>query len=203
MAEGGGTDSFTLVLNRQPTSNVTVTVTADADTAVAAGGNAAGTSATLTFTPQNWNVAQTVTVSAVDDADVEGAHSGSLGFAVASTDASYNGLAVAPLSVAITDNDQAPVGVVRAQLSVTPGGGINASTFNSNSFKLDNLSTGGHELTSFTIDLTNAVMAGWSSNRPVSPGTRRPRCSPSTPRSASPSWGPASAVDPTARAIAR
>ena len=60
LTEGGSNNTYTVVLESPPTANVTVTVASD---------NAAvtRTPATLTFTTQNWNTAQTVTVSPVDD----------------------------------------------------------------------------------------------------------------------------------------
>ena len=59
MTEGARTDSYTVVLTSQPTANVTVTITPDGQETV--------DKTTLTFTPSNWNMAQTATVSAADD----------------------------------------------------------------------------------------------------------------------------------------
>src|SRR5207237_572674 len=59
VVEGGATDTYTVVLTSKPTANVIITLTADAQLSV--------TPATITFTPDNWNIAQTVTVTAVDD----------------------------------------------------------------------------------------------------------------------------------------
>jgi hypothetical protein len=101
VTEGGATDTYTLVLTSQPSSNVTVTLSPSAQLTTVP--------TPLVFSPTNWNVAQTVTVSAVDDGIVEGPHSGTVAHAVASADASYNGLTVAPVAVSITDNDSATV----------------------------------------------------------------------------------------------
>lgn len=60
---------------------------------------------TFTFTPSNWNTAQTVTVAAVDDPLPEGAHSTRLFHAITSTDANYNGKAVRNVNVTINDNE--------------------------------------------------------------------------------------------------
>jgi Ca2+-binding RTX toxin-like protein len=83
-------------LNTQPSANVTVAITPESQVTVSLGA--------LTFTPANWNVAQTVTVTAVDDAVVEGDHLGLISHATTSTDTLYNNL-VAPLTVNISDND--------------------------------------------------------------------------------------------------
>lgn len=60
--EGGGTDSFTVVLNTQPTATVSLTLTNSnpAEATLSTG--------TLSFAPGVWDVAQTVTVTGVDDA---------------------------------------------------------------------------------------------------------------------------------------
>jgi Ca2+-binding RTX toxin-like protein len=83
-------------LNTQPSANVTVAITPESQVTVSL--------RALTFTPANWNVAQTVTVKAVDDAVVEGNHGSRISHATTSTDTLYNNL-VAPLTVNISDND--------------------------------------------------------------------------------------------------
>jgi Ca2+-binding RTX toxin-like protein len=83
-------------LNTQPTANVTVAITPASQVTVS--------QRALTFTPVNWNVPQTVTVTAVDDAVVEGNHVSPISHATTSTDTLYNNL-VAPLTVNISDND--------------------------------------------------------------------------------------------------
>ncbi len=95
--EGGAGDSFTVALASQPTANVTVAIGGDADVAAA--------TATLTFTPQNWNVAQTVAVNAVNDTLVEGTETAKLTLDVSSGDAGYNALPNALVNVTVTDND--------------------------------------------------------------------------------------------------
>jgi hypothetical protein len=110
-AEGGATDTYSLVLNTQPTANVTVALN---------GGTQLTTSApSLTFTRANWNVAQTVTVTAVDDTLVEGNHTGTIAHTVSSGDSKYDGLIIAPLSVAITDNDAAAGIPIRVEAEST------------------------------------------------------------------------------------
>jgi len=91
-----GSDIYKVRLNTQPTANVTVAITPGTQVTVSLG--------TLTFTPANWNVAQTVTVKAIDDAVVEGNHVSLISHATTSTDTLYNNL-VAPLTVNISDND--------------------------------------------------------------------------------------------------
>ena len=66
VTEAGGTDSFTVVLDAQPASNVVVSV-GSADT-----GEVTVSPAQLTFTNSNWDTAQTVTVTGVNDSLTDG-----------------------------------------------------------------------------------------------------------------------------------
>ena len=125
VTEGGNTDSVDVVLDSQPASDVTFNLSPDTQLGVNV--------SSLTFTSVNWNVAQTVTVNAVDDSVVEGAHTGSLAFSVSSSDQSYNALSVSSLSVSITDNDVAvPAGITVTQSNgssaVTEGGATDSYT---------------------------------------------------------------------------
>ena len=66
VTESGSTDTFDVVLDAQPDSDVVLTVTSG-DT-----GEATVSPATLTFTNANWSIAQTVTVTGVDDNIIDG-----------------------------------------------------------------------------------------------------------------------------------
>ena len=67
----GGTGTYTVALTSEPTADVTVTVNvpANTDVSVDTDSNEEGNQNTLTFTADNWNTAQPVTVSAAEDAD--------------------------------------------------------------------------------------------------------------------------------------
>ncbi|MBT5793871.1 MAG: hypothetical protein HOI10_03265, partial [Deltaproteobacteria bacterium] len=65
-SEDGTTATFNVALKSAPSANVTVSVTSS-DTA-----EATVSPATLTFTPANYNTTQQVTVTGVDDNDVDG-----------------------------------------------------------------------------------------------------------------------------------
>jgi uncharacterized protein (DUF2141 family) len=97
VTEGGATDTYTVVLNSAPTGDVTITLNS--------GTQLSTNVPTLTFTAGNWNVAQTVTVTAVNDTVGEGPHQGVITSTVSSTDSNYNGLSVASVVAQITDND--------------------------------------------------------------------------------------------------
>ena len=95
-------DGYTVVLDTEPTANVTVTVAGHAGTDVTPDPT------TLTFTTSNWNTAQTVTVTAGDDADTTD-DSVTLTHSAASTDTDYSGITIAGVVVTVRDNDTAQV----------------------------------------------------------------------------------------------
>ena len=97
----GGTATYTVVLDSEPTGNVTVTIQDPTDnTDVTA-------AATLTFTPLNWDTAQTVTVTAAQDANLTN-DTVTLTHSAASTDTGYDTIAIASVTVTVTEDD-APV----------------------------------------------------------------------------------------------
>jgi len=97
VTESGITDTYTLALGTQPTADVVVSVTGTDQIMVSP--------VALTFTQQNWDVPQTVTVSAVDDSVDEGDHTAVITHSAVSADTGYNGLSVADVTVSITDDD--------------------------------------------------------------------------------------------------
>ncbi len=100
--EAGGTADFSVKLNSQPTSDVTIDVSS-LDT-----GEGTVAPASLTFTPANWNAYQTVAVTGVDDDLADGNQSFAVALAAAtSTDTDYDGLDPADVTVVNTDNDSA------------------------------------------------------------------------------------------------
>ena len=110
-------DGYTVVLDTEPTADVVVTVAGHVGTDVTANPT------TLTFTMSNWETAQTVTVTADDDADTTD-DSVALTHSAASADSGYSGITIAGVAVTVNDNDTAQVlgvGVApgNAQLVVT------------------------------------------------------------------------------------
>ena len=101
VTEGGVTDALGFVLTSQPTADVTINLTLPADLAAS--------QTSLVFTSVNWNVAQNVIVSAVDDAAFEGTEQASVTLSLTSADAAYSGLSVPAVSFTVTDNDVAPL----------------------------------------------------------------------------------------------
>ncbi len=110
VGESGTTDTFTVVLNAQPNSNVVLTVVSG-DT-----GEATVGPATLTFTPANWNTPQTVTVTGVNDDLVDGSQTTTVTVAVddANSDDNFDPVANQTVSVSTSDNDAAGFTIVES-----------------------------------------------------------------------------------------
>ena len=120
-------DSYTVVLNTQPTADVTVTVAGHAGTDV----TLTPDPPTLAFTSMNWDTPQTVTVTAGNDADTT-SDTVSLTHGAASSDSNYDGITIAVVTVTVNDNDTTrppPPPPPR-----TDGGGGGASSNRSPSF---------------------------------------------------------------------
>ena len=118
----GGTASYTVVLARQPTADVTVTVGNRGDAADDADLTASPT--TLTFTPATWDTPQTVTVAAAQDDDgVDG--SAVITHTAASSDAGYDAIAIPDVTATEVDDD--PLGVEVSAASITVAEGDTAS----------------------------------------------------------------------------
>ncbi|HEX3052504.1 MAG TPA: SH3 domain-containing protein, partial [Aggregatilineaceae bacterium] len=96
VTEGGATDTFTVVLNSQPTAGtVTVSATPDAQCDLGAG---ASVPVSHTFGAADWSTVWTVTVAAVDDAVAEGPHS-----CLITNDITASGAAEYPIGMPVTD----------------------------------------------------------------------------------------------------
>ena len=165
--EAGGTATFTVVLNSQPTANVTIGLSSSDVTE----GTVAP--ASLTFTTANWNVAQTVTVTGVDDAFADG----NTGYtivtaAAASADAAYSGFD--PSDVAATNTDDDLVGVTvnpTAGLTTTEAGGTATFTLVLNSQPTGSVTIGltSNDLTEGTVAPASVTFtaANWNVSQTV------------------------------------
>ena len=105
VSESGTTATFTVVLNSQPSSDVVFDVTSG-DTSEATLSTAA-----LTFTSSNWNTAQTVTVTGVDDSLIDGDIVSTTTVSVndGSSDNAFDGLSDQTVSVTTEDDDSVSV----------------------------------------------------------------------------------------------
>jgi hypothetical protein len=101
--------TFTVVLRQAPTNDVVVPITATYDATNASNREGTVDKSSLTFTTGNWNTPQTVTVTSVDDLEVDGTKTYQLGVSTtSSTDPDYNGLD--PRNVTIINNDKSVPG---------------------------------------------------------------------------------------------
>ena len=118
VSESGTTQSFSVSLTAQPLSDVVITIDSnDEDEAVVS-------TDTLTFTPSNWNNAQTVTVTGVDDVIVDGDQTTTLTVAIddSSSDDAFDGLSSQTVEATTTDDDEAGFSVNRGTVSVSESG---------------------------------------------------------------------------------
>jgi hypothetical protein len=105
VSEDGMTDTYELVLTTPTVDDVTISLEhlANQVTAVSA---ETGTNF-LVFNSSNWNIPQTVLVSAIDDDLVEGPHRAWITHRISTSDPGYQQAFVLQESVSIIDNDEA------------------------------------------------------------------------------------------------
>ncbi|MES2981163.1 MAG: Calx-beta domain-containing protein [Verrucomicrobiota bacterium] len=121
VAESAGTDTFTVALNTQPTTDVVISVTSN-NTA-----EATVNTSTLTFTALNWAAPQTVTVTGVGDSiDRDDTTTITLSIVDASSDDIFDPVPDQTVNVTCTDDDT--VGFTVTQTSGTTVVGENAGT---------------------------------------------------------------------------
>ena len=97
----GASETYTVVLDSEPTADVTVTVSGAASTDLAV------TPSSLTFTDSDWSTAQTVTVAADEDADADNDEV-TLTHAVSGGDYGSNSVTAASVDVTVDDDEVAP-----------------------------------------------------------------------------------------------
>ena len=95
----GSSGTYTIVLDSQPTATVTVTINDPTDNT-----DVTADQASLTFSPTDWNVPQTVTVRAAHDNDTDN-ETATVTHTVTSTDSSYGGASADSVAVTVTDDD--------------------------------------------------------------------------------------------------
>lgn len=97
-AGGSETDTYTLALNRYPTTDVVIAIAPDPQTLTEP--------ATLTFTPNNFDTPQTISLRAFDDNQIEGNHLSTIRHTIVSGDAAYTTtLSIPSVTATVYDND--------------------------------------------------------------------------------------------------
>ena len=109
----GASDTYTVALDTKPTADVTVAITGHADTDITLSGDTL-TDDTLTFTSENWNTAQTVTVTAGVDDDAVNEEEATLTHTVTGT-AEYAGVTADSVTVTIVEKDTSVLSVGDAE----------------------------------------------------------------------------------------
>jgi hypothetical protein len=97
MVEGETSDTIGVSLKRMPTQPVVITFVPDSQVDISP--------ATLTFTPDNFNVYQFVQVTPIDDTTPEMFHQGQVSAVVASEDLSYSMISMPSIEYCLYDND--------------------------------------------------------------------------------------------------
>ena len=91
------TDTYTVVLDTVPSANVVIAIESVGTAAVTV------SPAFLRFTTTNWNTAQTVTVTGVDDNVDQGNRSVTITHTATSGDTNYSGISIAPVTATVVD----------------------------------------------------------------------------------------------------
>ena len=110
----GGSSTYTVALDTEPSADVTISLS------LAAGSDEDITvdNTSLTFTPENWDAAQEITVSAEEDDD---AVNGAATIEHAASGEGYDGVSVSSVTAMEEDNDTAGVTVTPTALTVVEG----------------------------------------------------------------------------------
>ena len=118
--EEGDSGTYTVVLDSQPAGDVTVTIEGIANTDLSLDNT------TLTFTDQDWNTAQEVTVTAEHDDEAVDEAVVTISHTLSSTaDSAYDGATAVGIPVTVTDDDT--VGVTISETALTIGEGDSAT----------------------------------------------------------------------------
>ena len=118
----GANATYTVVLDGSPASDVVIAVSSSGDVTVDTDAVTTGNQSTLTFTPSNWDTAQTVTVTAAEDTDGTDDIVAITHTVVPSDSADeFDLVRVANVTVTVTDDDYG-VTVSARTLTVAEGG---------------------------------------------------------------------------------
>ena len=159
----GSSGSYTVVLTTRPNADVMIAISGQAGTDVSVSGETL-TNDVLTFTTENWNVAQAVTVTAGDDDDAA-ADSVTLKHSVEGGD--YQGIVAWPVSVKITDDDTAGVSINPTELTVPEGGsGTYTVVLDSQPTADVTITISGHDATDVSVDEATLTFTASDWNTP-------------------------------------
>ena len=118
VSETGTSDTFSVVLDTEPTANITIALT-DNDTD---NSELTHNPASLIFSTGNWSVAQTVTVVGIDDSPTLDGDQYTALTLTASGDSQYNALSTQSVIVTTSDNDTASFSLSKTTATVSESG---------------------------------------------------------------------------------
>ena len=113
--EGGAGKSYSMNLATEPKASVTVIVDLPANAAFTV------SPGSLTFTPDDWDQSQQITVTATEDSNARDELAATINHSIASDDTKYRAVSVSSVAVTVTDNDNAGVVVSEATLTIEEG----------------------------------------------------------------------------------
>jgi hypothetical protein len=157
--EAGANQTFTIALASKPSANVVITLTSsnEAEGRISRTGGVCNNSATVatgactvTFTSANWNVAQTIRVTGIDDLPIDGNIAYTVTGTVTSADSIYNALTFSNVSLTNNDNDTAGVNFSKTVSLVTKEDG----TFENTTVTLNSIPSSNVTLTFSSTDTT-------------------------------------------------
>jgi hypothetical protein len=118
VSETGSSGPLEIILGAEPSADVTIAITANDATEAKVAPNQ------ITFTPANWNVAQTVTVTGLNDSAIDGDVISTVSFSSTSSDSIYNGFSIPDATVTTLDDEVAGFVVTGGPLTVSESGTI-------------------------------------------------------------------------------
>lgn len=145
ITEGGATDTYTIGLATIPSAQVNITLATDGECTVSPSGP-------LVFVG---TTTQTVTVTAIDDGDIEGAHSCVISHTATSTDLDYDTIGISNVTSSVTDNDTPGTVVVGAPVAVTEADPNTPAVTDSFTFALTTIPSSN---VTVTVSLSNAYI---------------------------------------------
>ena len=166
VTEAGSTDTFTVVLDAEPDSDVVIDLSTPDATEVTV------SLTSLTFTPTDWNTPQTVSVTGVNDTIIDGDISSTITLAINAdgSDNNFDSLDNQTLSVLTTNDDSAGFTIAESDLTtvVTETGSTDTFTVvldaEPNSDVVIDLST--PDATEATVSLTSLTFTPTDWNTP-------------------------------------
>ncbi|MCE9596450.1 MAG: hypothetical protein K8S54_00640 [Spirochaetia bacterium] len=179
IGEDGTTDSYSVKLTSIPSGPVTISIAFDpAQVSLSGPAGASGATSPYAFdiAAADWNTAQTITVAAVNDSIVEGAHSATL--VHSASGGGFSAASSVSVTVGITDNDNPGLTIVQSSgstgvtegsstsdsytvaLSAPPSANVNVAI----SFTTTELSVNGSTTSPQTLTFTTS---NWSSAQTV------------------------------------